>query len=222
MKIVNHAFIMAAGRGVRLRPITNFMPKGMVLYKNQTLISQGINKLKKFVKNIHISVGYKGSMLAKHCLDNNISSILNTKAKSNSWWIFNSIFKTLNEPIFVLTCDNVTSIDFLSLEKDYIKKKKPPCMLVSVNPIEGLHGDFIHHKKNIVTALSRKNKSKVYCSGIQIINPYVINNLMKEKDDFKKIWKVLIKKKKLYVSDVKPKKWFTVDNIHNYEALLKI
>ena len=123
MKVFNHAFIMAAGRGIRLRPLTDKLPKGMLSYNNETLISNGIMKLKKFIKNIHISVGYKGSILAKHVIENNVSSVINTEGKENAWWIFNSLMKNLNEPIVVLTCDNVTTINFHSIEKDYLKKK---------------------------------------------------------------------------------------------------
>ena len=50
---INDAFIMAAGRGVRLRPITLKIPKGMVKYKQSTLISNVIKKIKKKIKNIY-------------------------------------------------------------------------------------------------------------------------------------------------------------------------
>ena len=43
--MINHAVILAAGRGVRLRPITNKIPKAMVKIKNQTLILSGIKKI---------------------------------------------------------------------------------------------------------------------------------------------------------------------------------
>jgi len=222
MKIFNHAFIMAAGRGIRLRPLTDKLPKGMLSYNNETLISNGIMKLKKFIKNIHISVGYKGSILAKHVIENDVCSVINTEGKENAWWIFNSLLKNLNEPIVVLTCDNVTTINFHSIEKDYLKKKSPPCMLISVKPVKGLKGDFIKHNNNIVTSLSRRNHSSIYCSGIQILNPYKINRLMKNKENFSQIWSFLIKKKLLYVSDIMPEKWFTVDNISNFRELKNI
>ena len=65
---------------------------------------------------------------------------------------------------------------------------------------------------NIVTNLSRKRKSDIYCTGIQVINPYKINQIVKETSTFNQLWKKLIIKKKLKVSDVQPKKWFTIDN----------
>ena len=45
---------------------------------------------------------------------------------------------------------------------------------------------------------------------------------MKNKKNFNQIWNFLIKKKLLYVSNIMPKKWFTVDNIHNFKKLKNI
>ena len=221
-KKINHAFIMAAGRGTRLRPLTKKIPKGLIKFKQTSLIANGIKKLKKFIDFIHISVGYKGPILAKHLIEEKVSSIINTDKKGNSWWIFNSIFKSFDSPLYVLTCDNVTNIDFKKIEKDYYKKGQPICMIIPTKPIKGLAGDYIFRKKNIIQGLSRKVKSDIYCTGIQVLNPKKINDKIKSTDDFNILWKRLIKIKQLYVSDVVPKKWYTVDNVDNYKKLKKI
>ena len=218
----NHAIILAAGRGIRLMPLTKNIPKALVKVQNQTLILNGIKKLKKYIKNIHITVGYKGSLIAKHVISHNVSSVINTNKRGNSWWIFNFPFNLLNEPIVVLTCDNITNIDFKLLKKDYIQKKSPPCFLIPVKPIKKLDGDYIHRKNNIVTKLSRKNKSDIYCSGIQIINPYQVNKLVNKTKDFNTLWNKLIKKNKLYVSDFIPKQWFTIDKVEHLNIFKKI
>ena len=221
-KKINHAFIMAAGRGTRLRPLTKKIPKGLIKFKQTSLIANGIKKLKKFIDFIHISVGYKGPILAKHLIEEKVSSIINTDKKGNSWWIFNSIFKSFDSPLYVLTCDNVTNIDFKKIEKDYYKKGQPICMIIPTKPIKGLAGDYIFRKRNIIQGLSRKVKSDIYCTGIQVLNPKKINDKIKSTDDFNTLWKRLIKIKQLYVSDVTPKKWYTVDNVDNYKKLKKI
>ena len=219
---ITDAFIMAAGRGSRLMPITKKIPKGMIKFKQTTLILNGIRSLRKYVKNIHISVGYKGPILAKYLIEHNISTVVNTNNKGNAWWVFNSVFQNFDKPIFVLTCDNVTDIDFKKIEKDYKKLGSPICMVVATTPVKGLSGDFIFKKKNLVTALSRTKKSEIYCTGIQIINPKKINQKIRISNDFKTLWKRLIKIKELYVSNIFPKKWYSVDNVENYNFIKKI
>ena len=221
-KKINNAFIMAAGRGTRLMPLTKKIPKGLVKFKQTSLIANGINRLKKYIDYIHISVGYKGPILAKHLIEKKVSSIINTDKRGNCWWVFNSIFKSFDSPIYVLTCDNVTNIDFKKIEKDYYKKGQPLCMIIPTKPIKGLAGDYIFRKKNIVQKLSRNDISDIYCTGIQVLNPKKINDKIKSTDDFNILWKRLIKIKQLYVSDVMPKKWYTVDSIDNYKELKKI
>ena len=46
---INHAFIMAAGRGTRLMPLTKKIPKGLVKFKQTSLIARGIKRLKKYI-----------------------------------------------------------------------------------------------------------------------------------------------------------------------------
>ena len=220
-KKINHAFIMAAGRGARLMPLTKKIPKGLVKFRQTSLIARGIRRLKKYIKFIHISVGYKGPILAKHLIEEKVSSIINTDTKGNSWWIFNSIFKYFDSTIYVLTCDNVTNIDFKKIEKDYYKKGQPLCMLIPTKPVKGLKGDYIFRKKNLISNLSRAKKSEIYCTGIQVLNPKRINKEITPTEDFNILWKKLIRIKQLYVSDVMPRKWYTVDDVENYKNLKK-
>jgi NDP-sugar pyrophosphorylase family protein len=216
---VNHAIIMAAGRGSRMMPLTNSIPKAMAQLGDSTLIVNGIEKINKVLNNIHITVGYKKSDLAKHVIEHNVSTVINTEGKGNAWWIFNTLLKDLNEPIFVLTCDNVIDLDFDLLSENYYSLGEPACMVVPVRPVGGLEGDFIFEENNIISELNRNKIGAKYCSGIQVLNPAKINALVSVSDDFYDVWKQLIKQQQLYCSDIYPEKWFTVDTIEQLERV---
>jgi NDP-sugar pyrophosphorylase family protein len=213
MGTIKHAIIMAAGRGQRMMPLTADIPKAMAPYNGSTLISQGISQVRKHIEHMHITVGYKGAMLAEHVIHNGVSSVFNTEGRSNSWWIYNTLLKLLNEPIFVLTCDNVMELDFDLLEKDYFEFGQPACMIVAVKPVPGLEGDYVFHRNNIVTELNRNRQSDIYCSGIQVINPAKVNELTEEGGDFYSVWAQLIEAREVVASRVYPKKWFAVDTM---------
>lgn len=222
MGVINHAIIMAAGRGSRMMPLTNTIPKAMAQYGDSTLIVSGIEKIQRVLSNIHITVGYKKSDLAKHVIEHNVATVLNTEGKGNAWWIFNTLLKHLNEPIFVLTCDNVIDLNFNKLAKDYFDLGEPACMVVPVKPIVGLEGDYIFENNNIISELNRYKKGEKYCSGIQVLNPLKINQLVHPEDDFYQVWKQLISQNQLYCSNVFPEKWFTVDTMEQLEKVNKV
>jgi NDP-sugar pyrophosphorylase family protein len=210
-KRIRHAVIMAAGRGQRMMPATEELPKAMMPYLQSTLISNGIDCLRPHIDNIHVTVGYKKAVLAQHSIEHGVSSVHNTEGHSNSWWIFNTLLAKIDEPVFVLTCDNVTELDFEALAADYFALGEPACLLVAVEPVTGLEGDFIFHDGGIVRRLSRTEPADIYCSGIQVLNPARINQLCSGGGDFGTVWAELIEQGELRVSSVRPAKWFSVD-----------
>jgi NDP-sugar pyrophosphorylase family protein len=219
-----HGVILAAGRGLRMMPMTKKTPKALALFNGQTLVEQGINKLKKDIQNIHITVGYKGTLVASHVISRGVRTVLNTSKKGNAWWIYNTLLKNINEPLLVLTCDNVIDLDISYLKKQIKLYKKAACILVAVNPDTRFVGDYLISKKNRVLKIKRntKTKSSFYASGIQILNPYLINKLTKKSEDFMNVWKQLIKINKLYHTNIYPKKWLAIDTIEQLKKYEKI
>ena len=216
---IRHALIMAAGRGRRMMPLTDDVPKPMAPYLDSTLIGIGIDRIRARVPNIHVTVGYLAAALAPHLLGHGVSSILNTDGRSNTWWLHNTLLRHIDEPIFVLTCDNVTDIDFDALEADYVLQGRPAAMLVPVRPVPGLAGDYIFHERGLVTGVHRDRASDSYCSGIQILNPAAVSQLATEGGDFYHVWRELIAVRQLRCSNVFPSKWFSVDSVDDLARL---
>ena len=213
MEKIRHALVMAAGRGARMRPLTDQIPKAMAPFNHSTLIAHGIKQLKPIIFNIHVTVGYKGAILAEHVIGLKVSSVFNTDGKGNSFWIYKTLMSRLNEPVLVLTADNVTQIDIDFISNEYKRLGNPACMLIPVKPVQGLEGDFIHHNDQVVKYLSRKKAAESYCSGIQVLNPRFINKITSSAEDFGEVWSQLIKKEQLMCSKIYSKTWFTIDTL---------
>ena len=89
-------------------------------------------------------------------------------------------------------------------------------------PIRGVEGDYLHTKSpssKQISCISREVISERYASGIQVINPKIINEICKDKifyrDEisFKEIWDKLITKGQLYKSDIETDSWYSVDTM---------
>jgi NDP-sugar pyrophosphorylase family protein len=216
---IQHAVIMAAGRGQRMGPLTDAVPKPMAPYQGSTLIAEGIRRLHGQVPQVHITVGYKKAMLAQHVIENGVSSVLNTEGQSNAWWIYHTLVSQLDEPLYVLTCDNIVALDFDLIEKSYYGLGAPACMLLPVAPVPGLEGDFIFRDGSRVTRLSREEPSDIYCSGVQVLNPATVRRLAPVEGDFYSTWRQLIAGGALAVSQVYPKQWIAIDT---FEQLVRV
>jgi choline kinase len=62
------ALILAAGKGTRIRKISNGMPKCLLKVNGKTIIEQQLNKLEKFgieKKNVIVVTGYKADLVRK-------------------------------------------------------------------------------------------------------------------------------------------------------------
>ncbi|MDN3548787.1 nucleotidyltransferase family protein [Mucilaginibacter aquaedulcis] len=207
---------MAGGRGLRMMPMTTSIPKPMIEIEGETLISKSLIQLKTRIPTIGITVGYQGAALAKHVIEEGASLVFNTDGQGNCWWLFNTLMKHLDEPVLVLTCDNIVRLDLDFILTEYLRLNSPPCMVIPVKPVKGIDGDYITGGNNIVASLGRTNISQQYCSGIQLLNPAIINRLVSRVDDFNELWDSLIRLEKLSYSSIYPYNWYSVNTIRQF------
>lgn len=59
--------ILAAGKGTRLKPLTDNCPKPLVKVGDKTLLDHIVKALPSAVDELIIVVGYKGDMIKEHC-----------------------------------------------------------------------------------------------------------------------------------------------------------
>jgi len=210
---------MAAGRGNRMRPLTDKIPKPMIPYNGSTLIGNSLGMLQRSIEHIYITVGYKKAMLAKYLMALGVETIINTEGHGNAWWITNTLMKFVDEPVLVLTTDNVTEIRLDFIEDEYARLGFPICMLIPVTPIDGIEGDFIEEENGIVKTIQRENYKDIYASGIQVLKPSIIAEKIGRTNDFSVLWRNLIDLGELRVCQTYPYNWFSVDTLEQLAML---
>lgn len=210
--MIRHALIMAGGRGERMFPLTEAIPKAMAPFNGSTLIQQVVSRLRTTAGFVHVTVGYKKTILSGYLSDLGVSSLIDTEGKGNCWWVYHSLLRYVDEPVYVSTCDNVIDIDFQLLEDDYRAKDSPACMVVPVAAADG-GGDSIVHEGPVVRAIGRDQATAFRCSGLQILNPYRVNTLTTPTENFYDLWDGLIAKKSLMVSALRPRHWLAIDTL---------
>ena len=115
--------IMAGGRGKRLSPLTDNIPKPMIKLNNKPIIEHNIDRLIRFgIKKIHISVNYLADQIESYFGDGSskgieIKYIYENKKLGTAGAL--SLIENINtKNILLMNSDLFTNIDF---EKLYLK-----------------------------------------------------------------------------------------------------
>jgi len=165
------AMILAAGRGERLRPLTDNIPKPLLKVKGEALIVQQIKKLQAAgVEKIVINVSWLGDMIMDYLGDGAnygvaISySIEPAGALETAGGIIEVLPELGQKPFIVVNSDIHTSFDYsdLNLAKDSLAH-----LILVANPEHNLQGDF-----SLVNGQLTKSAQENYTfSGIGLYRP---------------------------------------------------
>lgn len=117
------AVLMAGGKGVRLRPITDTIPKPLIKIGGIPILERNIDRLASYgVSKIHISINYMGSKIKEYIGNGNKKEIsINYIEEKEPMGTIGSVklFKDYKKDIIlVMNSDILTNIDF---EEMYIK-----------------------------------------------------------------------------------------------------
>lgn len=208
-----YAVILAAGKGERMKPLTDYIPKPLVKKNNYPLIEWAISSLPETCRT-YVTYGHLGSKVLAEYSDFVAGFIRNNG--DNAWWLKNSIFRKITEPIIVTPCDISYEIDWSELAEE-AHSRKLPAMIVPVERMPEFEGDYISHKDGKITEISRiyshDSDFSIMASGIQIIIPSLLKEYDVLHENFYDVWFSLINFNLLGISSVRPKVWGAVDRL---------
>ncbi|MEM3556249.1 MAG: nucleotidyltransferase family protein [Candidatus Micrarchaeia archaeon] len=184
------AIILAAGKGVRLRPLTYGIPKPLLPVGGKPVIDFVIDNLLtcKEVDSIYVGVSHMQSMISSylaHTPRNNV----NVETVSTLCWETGgdikliAVEKEINEPVVVAYGDNVTKMNVDRLVKFHRKMGKSATVALFRVPWKEVHRFGVAKvERNLITKFVEKpEKGKAESNlaniGYYVLEPEVIWNI---------------------------------------------
>ena len=209
------AIILAGGRGKRLKPITDYVPKPLVPIKNIPIIEWQIKYLEKFgIKEVIICTGYKTEMIENHLNMKNIKTKITfsiEKSPLGTGGAIKKAAKLINEKsFFVLNGDTITNIDLNKLAK----KKNA----IAAIELRTKYGILETDDEKILNFREKKEIPDTWMNaGIYHLQKEVVKELPIKGDIEKTVFPKYAKKGILDTVKFKNSKWYSVDSFKDME-----
>ena len=214
------AIILAGGRGKRLRPITDYVPKPLIPIKNIPIIEWQIKYLKKFgVSEVIICSGYKTEMIENYLnnkkLGLKVTFSIEKKPLGTGGAIKNAGKKIKDKSFLVINGDIITNIDL----KKLLKKENS---IASIQ-LKTKFGILQTNEDKIIKFDEKKEIPDVWMNaGIYNLNTDILKELPNVGDIEKTLFPKFAKKGKLNTVKFTKSEWYSVDSFKDMEESSEI
>ncbi len=209
------AIILAGGRGKRLRPITDYVPKPLVPIKNIPIIEWQLKYLKKFgITEVIICTGYKQEMIENHLNMKDIGIKIKFSIEKSPLGTGGAIKKAgemiKDKSFFVINGDTITNID---LKKLGTKKNA-----IAAIELRTKYGILETDNDKIMNFKEKKEISDTWMNaGIYHLEKEILKKLPKKGDIEKTAFPYYAKKGLLNTVKFKNAQWYSVDSFKDME-----
>ncbi len=178
----NKVVLMAGGLGTRLRPLTNKVPKPLLVVGGKPIIETIIESFVKFgFKNFILSVNYKSEMFEEYFGNGtkfgvNIEYIHEDKRLGTAGAL-SLMKKKLNEDFFVMNGDLLTNANFEQLLRFHQDNKADATMCVREYDFQIPYG-VVDVMDSEILSITEKPIHKYFVNaGIYMLSPKVLNHI---------------------------------------------
>ena len=209
------AIILAGGRGKRLKPVTDYVPKPLVPIKNIPIIEWQIRYLKKFgIREVIICTGYKADMIESYLSMKKLGMKIKFSIEKTPLGTGGAIKKAgkwINDKsFFVINGDTITNID---LDKLASKKNS-----IAAIELRTKYGILETESDKIINFREKKEISDTWMNaGIYHLQKEILKKLPIKGDIEKTVFPDYAKKGLLNTIKFKNVEWFSVDSFKDME-----
>ena len=175
--------LMAGGKGERLRPLTNILPKPLIPVGDKTIIEEIIERFQKIgSKDFYLSIFYKADMI-KYYFDElknkeyNVNFILEKKPLGTGGSL-HLLKNKINSPFFVTNCDILIDQDYSEIYDFHTKNCNEITIVSAVNLLKIPYGIINRNQDGDLLSMSEKPEMTFEInSGMYILEPHLISEI---------------------------------------------
>ena len=174
--------IMAGGKGTRLKPITNVLPKPLVPVGDKTILEVILDQFESIgCHKFYMSVNYKADMMKYYLsqLDHQYDIEFFQEKKPLGTIGSVSLLKgKITTPFFVSNCDSINEQDYRDVFDYHINNQNDLTIVTMVKSFKIPYGVIETGEDGLMTALSEKPELTYQVNtGVYILNPSCIEEI---------------------------------------------
>lgn len=174
--------IMAGGKGTRLKPITNVIPKPLVPIGDKTILEVIMGQFEEIgCKKFYMSVNYKAEMLEFYLsqLDHKYDVEFFMEEKPLGTIGSVSLLKgKIDTPFFVSNCDSINDQDYRDVYDYHIQNKNDLTIVTMVKSFRIPYGVIETGQDGLMESLKEKPELNFQVNtGVYILNPELIGEI---------------------------------------------
>ncbi len=174
--------IMAGGKGTRLKPITNVIPKPLVPVGDKTMLEVILDQFEGIgCHKFYMSVNYKADMMKYYLsqLDHkyDIEFFMEDKPLGTIGSV--SLLKgKITTPFFVSNCDSINEQDYRDVWDYHVNNHNDMTIVTMVKSFKIPYGVIETGEDGLMTALKEKPEQTYQVNtGVYILNPELIDEI---------------------------------------------
>ena len=178
------AFIMAGGRGSRLKQFTNYFPKALVPFKDITAAEHIINNFKNFgVKKFFMSVFYKKNLIKSYFKENKIKNIefIEEKKPMGTAGAISLLKGKIQNDFFLINCDSILSMNLNKFYEFHKKNNFKITLVAASKNFQIAYGTCqINKNGQLKQIVEKPNLNYLVSVGLYLVKAEIIKKLSKK------------------------------------------
>ncbi len=178
--------IMAGGKGTRLKPYTDILPKPLIPIGDKTITEHIMDFFAQYgCKKIYMIVNYKKNFIKSYFIDNDLNvdlkrdiSFIDEEQFLGTGGGLSLLSHTMKEPFFLTNCDIIVKTDYAKILVEHVKKNNIITIVCAKKKIIVPYGTVEIDEKGYIKEFKEKPTFNFHTStGLYLINPEFLSKI---------------------------------------------